>query len=291
MYSGYNPPANKIIVAGNPLVQELKIETATNCYPGRVVTGGTNDDDVKVADGIGVPIGVLGYEQCNPGFLPDNITSLYTAGAMAPVLNGDAVFKMPGGLVAGTVAKKRSLLLSWSNGQLIPGVELGGRYGIVIPFVKSATEKRTGVILPAGVVVRDTLINVKTALAEAIIDVGTYSAETGDADGFLDGESCATAGLVNHNLVDATAGNNTLGALLVESDIVDANTTALTFSVGTGYLVPAGGKEVTYTTTDGTVAGDIIIIIESPGVIPFGMTEKSANASAAAADIVYKCLV
>lgn len=290
-YSGFQPPNNQIVVAGDPTVQELKIETATNCKPGRLVTRGTNDDDIVVCDGLKPPIGILGYEQAHPSFKPDTRAGLYAAGAMAPVLNGDFTAISPGGLAPGTIGKKGEILLSWSDGMVIPGVILGGKTGIRIPFVKSTTEKRTGVVLPAGVVVRDCIIKVDTAVANATIDVGTYSTAGGDADGFLDGESCSVAGLVEHNNVDATASNNTLGALLVESDIKSADTTALYASIPTGYLVPDGGKEVTYTTTNHDVAGEIFLIIDSPGVIQVGKIETTANASSAAADVVYKCLI
>jgi hypothetical protein len=290
-YSGFQPPNNQIVVAGDPTVQELKIETATNCKPGRFVMRGTNDDDIVVCNGLKPPIGLLGYEQAHPSFKPDTRAGLYAANAMAPVLNGDFTAISPGGLAAGTVGKKSEVLVSWSDGLAVPGIILGGRVGIKIPFGKSTTEKKTGVKLPAGVVIRDAIIKVDTAVASSTIDVGTDSGDSGDADGFADGVSCATAGLVMWNDVDGTAANNTRGALLVESDIKTADTTALYLSVGNGYLVPTGGKEVTYTTTDHDVAGEIILFVESPGVIPVGKLEITANAASAAANAVYKCLI
>lgn len=290
-YSGFQPPNNQIVVSGSPTVQELKIETATNCKPGRFVMRGTNDDDIVVCNGLKPPIGILGYEQCHPSFKPDSRTGTYAAGAMAPVLNGDFVAISPGAVVAGTVGLKSQLLLSWSDGMAIPGVMLGGRTGIRIPFTKNASEKRTGVILPAGVMVRDCVVKVDTAVASSTIDVGTYSGDSGDADGFADGVSCATAGLVNWNLLDDATAKTTLGALIMEAELKSADTTALYYSVGTGYLVPAGGKEVTYTTTDHDVAGEIFLIIDSPGVIPVGKLEITANAASAAANGVYKCLI
>jgi hypothetical protein len=96
---------------------------------------------------------------------------------------------------------------------------------------------------------------------------------------------------VNWNLVDDATTKTTLGALLTETDIKSADTTALYLSVANAYLVPAGGKEVTYTTTDHDVAGEIILIIESPGVVPVGKLEITANAASAAANGVYKCLI
>jgi hypothetical protein len=70
-----------------------------------------------------------------------------------------------------------------------------------------------------------------------LLDVGTLSTDSGDADGFLDGVSCATAGMVKGTLLSS---GQTVGALLR----VDES--------GGGVLVPepsvaCGGKTVTYT--------------------------------------------
>jgi hypothetical protein len=241
-HSGFQPPNNQIVVAGSPTLQELKIETATNCKPGRFVARGTNDDAIVVTDGVKPPIGLLGYEQTHPAFKPDSRAGTFAAGAIAPVLNGDFTAISPAAVVAGTVGLKSQFLMSWSDGMVIPGVILGGRTGIRIPFTKSTTEKKTGVKLPAGVLVRDCVIKCDTAVASSTIDVGTDSGDSGDADGFADGVSCATAGLVNWNLVDDATTKTTLGALLTETDIKSADTTALYLSVANAYLVPAGGK-------------------------------------------------
>jgi len=48
-------PSGRIVAVGDPLVDELKVETATNMYPGRLVKKGTNDDDIVVCDASGKP--------------------------------------------------------------------------------------------------------------------------------------------------------------------------------------------------------------------------------------------
>ncbi len=289
VYSGINPPNNMIVAGGSPFIQELKIETATNCYPGRAVIKGTNDDDVVVADGVAQAIGVLGYEQCNPAYRPTNIDTIYAISAMVPVLKGPGFLNSPGGLAVGTSAKKGDFLLSWANGQFVPAVSLGGRLALKIPFSKNTSEKTTGVILPAGAVVRDVAVHVDDNVASATIDVGTLSTDSGDADGFLDGESCASAGYVIHDTVDATAANITVGALLEEVEIKDATGTPVYYGVPTGYVIPAGGKTVSYTTSDHDITGDILIFLD--GSIAFGQVEKSVSAMSAAADVLYKLLV
>ncbi len=290
--TGYNTPSHKIIMGGNPLVQELKVETATNCYPGRLVTKGTNDDDVVVGDGVGAPIGWLGYEQAGV-FMPDNITTAYAANDQAPVLSGAGnLIYMPSGLAVGTVAAKRDPLLSWADGKVVPGVSMGGRYAIKIPFAKNATETDTKVDLPGGVLVTGALIQVATAAAGSTIDVGILSTETGgDADGFLDGVSCAATGFVVPNNVDATASNNTMGALLVETDIKSADTTAVFYSVPVPYKTDGTAKSITYTTSDHTIAGNILLFIESPGIQLVGKAERSVSAASAAADLQVRTLI
>jgi len=286
---GIRPPTNAIVFGGKPFKIIQKIETATNCYPGRLVIKGTNDDDVKVGDGVSTPMGWLGYDQADPEHTPDNITSIYAANAQAPVHFGSGFLRMPSGLAAKTIATKNDFLLSWGDGQVVPAAYLGGRLAVKIPFSKSTTEAQT-VTLPAGAVVRDVVTQVVTNAESATIDVGTLSTDSGDADGFLDGESCATAGFVQHNNYDAGAANNTVGALLVEADIT-GDVAAGYYSIPTGYLVPSGGKVLTYTTSDHTVAGFIFVVIESPGIIPVGKTLLSANASSAAVDVCLECLI
>lgn len=288
--TGYVTPNNKIIMGGNPLVQEAKVENATNMYPGRLVSRGTNDDDIIVCDGSEAPIGWLGYEQAGV-FMPDDLKTAYAVDAQAPVLSGAGnLIYMPSGLAAKTVATKRDLLASWGNGQVVPVVNIGGRTAVKIPFSKSTTEVQT-VTLPAGSIVREVIPYCTTAVASSTIDIGTLSSDSGDADGFIDGASLATAGFVVPNQVDTTAANNTIGELLVESDIKTADATALYYSVPTGYLVPAGGKVLTYTTSDHTVAGFILVVLENFGIGVVGKCEKTVSAASAAADIQVRTLI
>lgn len=284
VYSGINPPANKIIAGGSCLTQELKIETAANCYPGRFVEKGTNDDDIQASGGTSAPIGCLGYEQCNPAYKPDSITGIYSVGAMAPVLKGGPFIHAPACLIAGTVAVKDDYLLNWSSGQVAPALKLEGRYALKIPFSKNTSETSTGVRIPAGVIVTDVGIDVVDEVASSTIDIGTLSTDSGDADGFIDGESCAAAGQVIHNTADSTAANITVGELLEEVELKDAN--SVYFGVPTGYKVPTGGKLISYTTSDHDISGNILLFLKGPVVV--GQVEKSVSALSAAANIVFK---
>lgn len=290
-YLGVRPPSNVVVFGGTAHKIIQKIETATNCYPGRLVIKGTNDDDVVVGDGISTPAGFLGYEQADPEQAPDNITSLYAANSQAPVVSGPCFIKMPSGLAAKTVATKNDFLLSWSNGQVVPGAYLGGRLAIKVPFSKSTTEVQT-ITLPAGAIVRSVIPQCTTNASGGTIDIGTLSSDSGDAAGFVDGASLASTGFVLPNIADKTAGNITVGALLKEHALLDATaSTPYTVALQNGYVIPAGGKVLTYTTSDHTVAGFIYVVLESPGVIPVGRTLLSASAASSAADVCLKCLI
>lgn len=286
MFTGYEIPANKIVM-GTTLIQELKVETAAGILPGRVVCSGATEDTIVISDGLKPCIGWTGYENADAEFMPTNMTTAFAVDAYAPVHSGaGALIKMPFGLAAKTVATKGDLLLSWGGGLVVPGVNLGGRIAVKIPFSKSTTEVST-VTIPAGVVVRDCIIDVVTNEASGTIDVGTLSTASGDAAGFLDGESLTTAGIVQHNTYDTTAANNTTGVLLVESDIT-GDVAAGYYSIPTGYLVPSGGKVLTYTTSDttATVAGYIYLVVDSPGIQVVGKAWNTVSAASAAATVL-----
>jgi len=293
-YLGVQAPTNRIVLSGSPTTLIQKVETATNCYPGRLVIKGTNDDDVVVATGIKSPGGWLGFEQCDANYQPTNLTTIYAANDQVPVVSGDCLIKMPSGLALGTVAYKNDLLFPWANGQVVPGVALGGRYAIKVPFVNASGTALvdTGIDFPAGMRITDAMLNVTTLASGATLDVGfENSVESGDLDGLLDGESCAALGLVNHNLVDASAAAITVGVLLEEVEIKDATGTPVFYGVPTGYVTDGTIKSLVYTPSNHAIAGDIYVFIESPGFYPVGRCMQGASAASAAADIVLKSLI
>lgn len=199
---------------------------------------------------------------------------------------------MPSGLATGTVATKKDPLLSWSGGQVVPGVSMGGRYAMKIPFTKNTSETDTGVDLPAGVLVTGAIIQVTTAAASGTIDVGILSTESGgDADGFIDGASCAATGFTVLNRVDESDAANTLGVLLREAALKSADTTALYYRVPIEYKTDGTAKSVCYTTSNHTIAGNILLFIESPGIQLVGKAEKSVSAASAAADLQVRTLI
>lgn len=116
---GYGPkPTNKIVVAGEPLVQILKVETATNVYPGRLVKKGTNDDDIVVGTSSTV-VGWAGYERTIKKYRPATVDTIHTINSQIPVLHGGH-FVIVGSWAGGTCSKG-DLLKGIAAGQLSGG--------------------------------------------------------------------------------------------------------------------------------------------------------------------------
>ncbi len=280
----FTTPHGKIRIVGHYARKENKfVESAI--YPANIAVQGSTTNDVIPSDGVKPPMGYVALEDGPLQFRPDDMRTAFNVNDAVGIISGGgfALF-CPSGLAAKTIAAKDDPLLSWSGGQHIPGFWLAGKLAVKIPFSKNTSETQT-IRLPPGAIVRDVVADVVTAVSGATINVGTLSTDSGDADGFLVNESCAVAGIVAHNNVDGTAANNTLGDLLVESDIKSADTTSLYYSVPKPYVVPAGGKILTYSTSDHAITGFILVILESPGVVQMGKAADPADARTAAADL------
>ena len=300
-YYGFVEPDNKVIAyAPNTiLIQEEKAEAAT-IKPGMVVMKGTNDDDVVICDGVSkAPFGVAGFEQSFLGAAsstsnrPANVKTAFASAARVPVLGGGGFVAMMT-LAPGVGTVKGDLLASWGGGTVVPVVPMPGGLGVRIPFVKNTSETDTGVDLPEGMIVSDVIVQVTKEVADATIDVGLLYAEDsngGDADGFLDAESCAAAGFVKHNNVALTsaAAALTLGAYLVEADIKDATaeTGAQTCRVPTYHVVNSGQVSVSYTTSNSAnLAGNIYVVCAAPGFQIVGRAEETLAPATVTADNV-----
>lgn len=114
------------------------------------------------------------------------------------------------------------------------------------------TEQDSGYELPAKAIVLDAWVEVTTADTGETLDVGTDGSGSNDPDGFLDGVSVATTGLVKGTLLSS---GQTRGALLRADES------------GSGGLVPefnvtSGGETITYTgsAATNTFRGSIIIL-------------------------------
>ena len=150
VYTGHVKPVNKIIAAGKPLVQELKVQTETTMYPGRLVIKGTTDNDVIVATAAAVnPGGWLGYEQTAPAFRPSTPSDMYAADDMVAVLNGGG-FIIVGTLAASEAIAKGAALECGAAGTL---QALSG--GILVAYAEeSVTDSGSGT---ANIMVRSVI--------------------------------------------------------------------------------------------------------------------------------------
>ncbi len=81
-------PTNGIVVSGKPTVRYFNLETAANCYPGRLVKTDTHSNDVEVNGAGNAPIGVLGYEHAPKKYRPATRDTIYVQNDQVPVLNG-----------------------------------------------------------------------------------------------------------------------------------------------------------------------------------------------------------
>jgi len=141
-------------------------------------------------------------------------------------------------------------------------IQLGN--GLALSAVKlpisnrGASEVDTGWDLPAKAVVVDCYVDIRTLEATGstkTIDVGLLSSETGgDADGFLDGVSTASARIVQGTLA---AGTITRGALLRQASGV-----SVAYSEGKHLADSVAAKSVSYTlgSAHTEIEGDIHII-------------------------------
>jgi len=293
--SGFMKPTNKVIVMGKPEIQEYQAEEA-GFVPGMTVMTGTTQDECKIGSFTGGIIGFCGYEQSYQGGndstsiytknRPEGLTAAYADNAKIPVLFGGN-FVLLTKMYAGSAAIKGDDLAAFAGGRLVAGKMTKDGFAVRLPFTKSTTEVSTGFVLPAGAIVNDVFIEVSTAVAESTIDIGILSTENGgDADGFVDGESCAATGRVQHVNGSATAENNTLGALLVVADIKDATSPANYYSVPKQHIGDGVAKTITYTTSNHTIAGNIFVVIDGLQIVA-----KAVETVTAGADVMAQSMI
>lgn len=286
---GYEDNVGAIVLGGNdpPVTQKVNLGTIANCYAGRLLTREDTDYDRKVCTAMTAPTGWLGYELASPQYRPATITTIYTVDDKAVEHKGGG-FTVKAKLTKGCSVKKGEPVMNWADGQVAgPIAMMEGGLALGIPFTKKTSEQTTYIELPADMIVKDVIVDVTTNDASGTIDVGLLASVSGDADGFLDAESCADVGKVKHNMVDASAANNTIGAYLVEVDIKDATGTPVYYSVPTipGHVCDGTAKTITYTTSNHTIAGTFWIVLEGENLQIVGQSEQTVDATSAAANM------
>lgn len=195
-----------------------------------------------------------GAAASNPSALTNGVIEFYTADT---VDNVDLYIQAP----SGHFVVVKGIFASGPNAIYIDKTKL--ETTMVIPCAientAAATETNTGFSIPTKGIVTPVGVGFETVTIDSgiTIDIGTLSTASGDADGFIDGVSVATAGFVKGTL---TNGSVTLGALLKVQDSANA-----------GDAVPESnttmaGKAITYTLSSGadTAEGFILLPIRLP---------------------------
>jgi len=87
-------PVNRIVLTGQPDETIGKVGgTVTEMKPGRLVTKGTNDDDIIINSTTTTPTGWLSYEATHNDSKPTDPDTAYVAGDWATVINGPMVLR------------------------------------------------------------------------------------------------------------------------------------------------------------------------------------------------------
>lgn len=151
----------------------------------------------------------------------------------------------------GEFVVEKNVLASGPNEIVVPP---GKFFNMQIPFsaddITANTETETGFTEPSNaIMLPEASVYVGTIDATETIEVGTLSTDSGDADGFIDGVSVATAGVVKGTVAN---GANTKGALFEVQDSANAGDIA-----PEGHV--SGGKSITVTTSAGTDTAEGII--------------------------------
>lgn len=113
---GFNKPSNRIVAYGEPFVRNLYVELGTDCYPGRLVKSGTNQNDIKAQDTSGNAVaGWLGYEQAAMNYRPATVSTAYATGDFAPVLNGPGMVIKATLEINQTITRDEALAIGGGN--------------------------------------------------------------------------------------------------------------------------------------------------------------------------------
>ncbi len=278
---GYQTPIGKITTRGVPrVIIEKNVETVANVHPGKLLKAGTTDWDVAVADGDSPIVGWAGYEHTSVNYRKDVFTTIYVVEDKIAVLRGGK-FSIYAWLAPGPQAVQGDLVFGWGAGQVVTGQELNGLAAVRVPFSKNSSEEDTELDIPAGVLVHDVLIEVTAAVAGSHIDVGILAGESGgDLDGFIDGELTTSTGILTHNMVDATTGLITVGALLTEVKIKDATGTPVFYAVMQHHEADGTAESLAYITSAHAIAGFIWLLVSGTGVQHVGKAAEAKSASA-----------
>ena len=171
-------PANSILLDGDPMLETLKVEVATNMFGGRLVTRGTNDDDIVVAGANATSLkGWLSYEHTHKNDRPATVDTIYAINAQAVVLSGGH-FRLLATLAAGENVTQGQYLVSAAAGmvQLASALTVTIANGTIAVLSDKAQpdEVAIGAYGSEGVIVARAAQSVDATLAAADIIVESW---------------------------------------------------------------------------------------------------------------------
>lgn len=138
----FGKPANKILVAGQPIIEECVAENtggSDDVKPGMVAIKGTGDHQVKYAGAAAVnAVGVVDYN------FRYKITDAYPEGDPARILKGDFVWV--GTLANGQSVSKGDKLICAANGELqaYPGTPAAGDEEKIVAVAEETVDASGG---------------------------------------------------------------------------------------------------------------------------------------------------
>ena len=157
------PSGRKVVIAGNPVIEELTAE-GTGVKPGRLVKKGTAATQVVVvAAATDKPSGWVGWdgEGAHPGASPATRDTAYTAAKKAPVIYGPGAI-LVGKLASGQNVTKDTPLVPAADGELAAaatmshtgssghiGATLGGSFppgGMIVALAKEDKDASGGAL-------------------------------------------------------------------------------------------------------------------------------------------------
>ena len=157
------PSGRKVVIAGNPVIEELTAE-GTGVKPGRLVKKGTAATQVVVvAAATDKPSGWVGWdgEGAHPGASPATRDTAYTAAKKAPVIYGPGAI-LVGKLASGQNVTKDTPLIPAADGELQAasniansgssghvGATLGGSFppgGMIVALAKENKDASGGAL-------------------------------------------------------------------------------------------------------------------------------------------------
>jgi len=170
--TGHTSATNRILVSGSDKVVEEtdRIEGNTNCYPGRSVVKGTNDDEVNVAGAAGMTLGWLGYETCNKKDMPATRATIYAQDAHAPVIHGPGIILMAQVATTLSITKGESLVQG-ANGELTKAVRMVTAAGTVAVTGDADDAHITGSLPDGGPIIAKAMETINTSGGAQLIKV------------------------------------------------------------------------------------------------------------------------